>query len=294
MAPRPRCLQATGWSGARSAALLLVGLGLLLLSNPALAHRLQLFASADGDQIQGRVYFVGGHSARGVEVHVLDTQGGHVAKLISDDEGRFRARVPAAADYRVVANSGDGHRAEWPIAASEFVGGFADEGHASAGGTGSVPNNAGASVPPSGVDVEPLSDAEGRAGTAASHAGVQRSGTLAIVPPSEVDSGAHPVASPVDCWPAGASLELALPVLLQQARQEAIAQGIEAELERALEQAVARQLLPLREALAEAQAQASFRDLLGGLGYIAGLAGLGLWWTRRRQQRESGTDKADG
>lgn len=259
MAPRPRCLQATGWSGARSAALLLVGLGLLLLSNPALAHRLQLFASADGDQIEGRVYFVGGHSAHGVEVHVLDTQGGHVAKLISDDEGRFRARVPAAADYRVVANSGDGHRAEWPIAASEFVGGFADEGQASAGGTGSVPNNAGASVPP-----------------------------------SEVDSGAHPVASSVDCWPAGASLELALPALLQQARQEAIAQGVEAELERALEQAVARQLLPLREALAEAQAQASFRDLLGGLGYIAGLAGLGLWWTRRRQQRESGTDKADG
>ncbi|MFP4077364.1 MAG: hypothetical protein ACLFTD_12930, partial [Halochromatium sp.] len=63
-------------------------------------------------------------------------------------------------------------------------------------------------------------------------------------------------------------------------------------IERSVEQAVARQLRPLREALAEAQARVAFRDLLGGLGYIAGLAGLGLWWTRRR--RPSGADDADG
>jgi len=60
-----------------------------------------------------------------------------------------------------------------------------------------------------------------------------------------------------------------------------------AELATLIERAVARQVRPLREELAQAQAQAQagLRDVLGGLGYIAGLAGLGLWWQQRRRAR---------
>lgn len=272
MALSRRSLQATGWSCARGVALLLVGLVLLLPSNPALAHRLQLFASADGNQIQGRVYFVGGHAARAVEVHVLDAEGSQVASLSSDDEGRFRAPVPAAADYRVVAKSADGHRAEWPIAAAEFVGRFDDQRHLG-GGDAEPTRSAGGERP---------ADDAGRDGAVANRTDGEQSGQLTGSSGSRIDSGASLGALPAGCLPVTAELEPALPVPIEQALQTAI------------EQAVARQVLPLREALAEAQAQASFRDLLGGLGYIAGLAGLGLWWTRRRQQRQSGADKADG
>ncbi len=242
---------------------LLLGLALLLSSGSALAHRLQVFASADGDWIQGKVYFVGGHPARGVEVGLLDAEGGRVAELRTDHEGRFRFQAPAVTDYRVVARSADGHRAEWPIAASELHGAF-DETRPTAAGVDSARSNPVALGPPGGFDrTGATGDKEGQ------------------------DAGYG--ASTASCLPIDAELERALSALIQQEIQ----QGIEPGLARSVEQAVARQVAPLREALAEAQAQASFRDLLGGLGYIAGLAGFGLWWTRRRQQRQSGTDSAD-
>jgi nickel transport protein len=57
---------------------------------------------------------------------------------------------------------------------------------------------------------------------------------------------------------------------------------MEADLAVLVEQAVARQIRPLREELAGAQGQASLRDVLGGVGYILGLAGLLAWWRSRR------------
>ncbi len=50
-----------------------------------------------------------------------------------------------------------------------------------------------------------------------------------------------------------------------------------------LEQIVARQIIPLREELAAYQAQVRLRDILGGLGYIIGLAGLALWFKGRQE-----------
>jgi nickel transport protein len=49
----------------------------------------------------------------------------------------------------------------------------------------------------------------------------------------------------------------------------------------AVEQAVARQLRPVREELAAAQGQAGLRDILGGLGWILGIAGVLLWRRHR-------------
>jgi nickel transport protein len=51
----------------------------------------------------------------------------------------------------------------------------------------------------------------------------------------------------------------------------------------AIESAVARQVRPLREELAEARARARMQDVIGGIGYIVGVAGLVLWWTARRR-----------
>ncbi len=48
-------------------------------------------------------------------------------------------------------------------------------------------------------------------------------------------------------------------------------------------QAVAHQVGPLRERLLACEGQLRLRDILGGLGYIVGLAGLGLWWGGRRR-----------
>lgn len=55
-----------------------------------------------------------------------------------------------------------------------------------------------------------------------------------------------------------------------------------AKLATLIEQAVARQIGPLREALQRSQDRARLSDILGGIGFIVGLAGLALWWRSRR------------
>jgi len=49
-----------------------------------------------------------------------------------------------------------------------------------------------------------------------------------------------------------------------------------------VEDAVARQVAPLREQLLAYEDKVRLHDVLGGIGYILGLAGLALWWRSRR------------
>ncbi|MBO8085018.1 MAG: carboxypeptidase regulatory-like domain-containing protein [Marichromatium sp.] len=92
---------------------------LMLCWQPAWAHRLNLFAGVEGMRISGSVYFSGGAPAVGVPIEL---SGGEVSlALVSDAEGRFAQTVARAADYRLVARTADGHRAEWRIDAAEFV-----------------------------------------------------------------------------------------------------------------------------------------------------------------------------
>lgn len=97
---------------------------LWMASAPALAHRLQVFAFADGDSIEGSAYFAGGGVATGARIQVLDAQGRLQAELTPDGEGAFRYQAQTAEDHVVVAETGDGHRAEWRIRASELASGF--------------------------------------------------------------------------------------------------------------------------------------------------------------------------
>ena len=50
-----------------------------------------------------------------------------------------------------------------------------------------------------------------------------------------------------------------------------------------VDKAVARQIRPLLEASAAAEARLRLNDILGGLGWIAGLVGVGLVVARRRK-----------
>jgi len=95
-----------------------------LLPVAALAHKLQVFASADGANISGRVYFAGGHPARSTPVRISNEDGDLLAELRTDSEGRFSYRAAAAVDHRIVAEGADGHRAAWVIDGDELMGGI--------------------------------------------------------------------------------------------------------------------------------------------------------------------------
>ncbi len=54
---------------------------------------------------------------------------------------------------------------------------------------------------------------------------------------------------------------------------------------------VSRQLLPLHDGLADLQRRVAFRDVLGGLGYLLGLAGLAAYLQARRRPAGEGADR---
>jgi nickel transport protein len=59
------------------------------------------------------------------------------------------------------------------------------------------------------------------------------------------------------------------------------APGSSTELQHLIEDAVSRQIAPLREQLDAAGRHTQFRDIVGGIGYIVGVAGLLVLWKRR-------------
>jgi len=191
-------------------------------STPALAHRLQVFASADGVEIVGTAYFAGGVKAAGATILIQDAAAQPLATLTTAADGSFRYRAQTASDHLVIADSGDGHQAQWLVTAAELAG-----------------LNRPISNPPN----PPFS--KGGSDASFSNGGFSKS------PPFEKGG----------------------------------AGGISAAQLAAIEQAVARQIRPLREELAAAAGRASFRDVLGGIGYIFGLTGILLWWRHRKPPR---------
>ncbi len=185
----------------------------LLTCMPLQAHRLKVFATAEGARIDGTAYFVGGAKAAGASINVLDPQGRELAKVTPDEDGAFSYIATQRMDHEFVADSRDGHKASWTVRADELP---AD-----------LP-------PPDGAGPLPgKSAAEGQAPASAA------------APAAAVDDG---------------------------------------RLVALVERAVARQVRPLREELETYTDRVRLHDILGGLGYIAGIAGLGLWWRSRRRE----------
>lgn len=97
-----------------------------LTASSALAHKTNLFAEVAGGRIIGQVYFGGGGKAVGMTVEVFDADGAPCGQVVTDVAGEFAFTPPAPGEYRIVADAGDGHRAETAVtvgAAAAGVGG---------------------------------------------------------------------------------------------------------------------------------------------------------------------------
>lgn len=107
-----------------SALMLVVLLG--LLSNAAHAHKLKVFAFAEGDRIEGSTYFVGGAPASGATIEVMGPEDRLLATLVPDANGEFSYEVATHKNHVVVANTGDGHVARWTVSSAELIGEISD------------------------------------------------------------------------------------------------------------------------------------------------------------------------
>lgn len=86
----------------------------------AQAHSLRVFASASGETITGRVYYDGNLPAAGAKVRIQSPAGSLVGELTTSVEGRFSYTVQYRADYRIIAETADLHRAETTVRSTAF------------------------------------------------------------------------------------------------------------------------------------------------------------------------------
>ena len=106
---------------------LLLLLFLMAWATPALAHRVLVFAFAEGDTIHTESKFVPNDPVRQGKILVLEAKTGQ--ELLTghtDDQGKFSFKIPAEAaaqkmDLKIVAEAAMGHRGEWLLKADGYL-----------------------------------------------------------------------------------------------------------------------------------------------------------------------------
>ncbi len=91
-----------------------------LVPTAAHAHKLRAFASVEGTVIRGLVFFGGSAPAQGVAVTVSAPDGSVLATTTTDEQGHFSIQAWRRVDHHIVADAGDGHRAEYVVSADDL------------------------------------------------------------------------------------------------------------------------------------------------------------------------------
>lgn len=106
---------------------LLAGLWVCLLALPAWAHRVLVFALAEGDRLQVESKFVGSGPVQEGLVFLKDKASGDIlATGKTDAQGKFSCPIPEAArnrraDLLVVVEADMGHRGEFLLPADRYL-----------------------------------------------------------------------------------------------------------------------------------------------------------------------------
>jgi nickel transport protein len=96
-------------------------------TTPALAHRVVVFAYAEGDTIHTESKFMPNTPVHQGKILVLDQKTGQ--ELLTgqtDAQGKFSFKIPAEAaaqkmDLKIVMEAGMGHRGEWLLKADQYL-----------------------------------------------------------------------------------------------------------------------------------------------------------------------------
>jgi nickel transport protein len=252
----------------RSLSLLAALCAALLLASPALAHKVNLYAYVEDGVIQGEGYFTGGGKPQDCPVTVTDATGKLLGETRTDTGGKFRLKLPPltpeSAPLKLVLTAGDGHRNDFPLTARDL--GFA------APSAGGPPAQAAPASP--GGDTPAVSSGAGQAPGTASAVGAP---AALPAPPSQAGASI----------PAGVGIAVSPPASSPAASPSAPpAPADKAALEEAVARVLDRKLAPVNAqlaALAERADRVGSREILGGLGWIAGLFGVAFYFKGRKR-----------
>lgn len=265
------CLGALAPFSTSLVTLVLTAALLLLFQVPAMAHRVNIFAWTEGPQVIVKCGFSGGSSVKNGDVTVYDAA---TEKVLLQDrtnaEGLFRFDIPPAGKehgLRIRINAGEGHQNEWQMDAAELAQAPANT---ASGATANV--TASATV---GVAGEPTG---GTTPALPQNAGVIHS------PKTESAKSNQPAlllknsgAPTTDAKFSGSG-----PVSAEEVRGIVDA-ALNAQTEKFNALLDAR-LSPLRRQLAELRTEGpGVREIVGGMGWFVGLAGLALYFRSRRR-----------
>lgn len=90
-----------------------------LAAAPAWAHRVRVFAVAEGDRVLCNGFFAGGQPARDCAVTVETLGGKRLAEGRTDGEGNVSFQLKEQGDLKIVMHAGEGHGAEFILRAAE-------------------------------------------------------------------------------------------------------------------------------------------------------------------------------
>jgi nickel transport protein len=100
----------------------LILLGSFLVTGNAIAHRVNVFAWAEGDTVFVEAKFSGGKKIIGGKIIVTDSSGVEVLTGLTNDRGEFSFKRHQPTELKIILEAGMGHRAEWSLPV--------DDGHA--------------------------------------------------------------------------------------------------------------------------------------------------------------------
>lgn len=91
-----------------------------LLGSQAMAHKVNLFAYAEGMEVFVEGYFVDGKAAQNSTVKVYTAADELLQEGITDAEGRYQFSLLDVTDLKIILNAGMGHQTEFMLSADDL------------------------------------------------------------------------------------------------------------------------------------------------------------------------------
>ena len=95
----------------------------LSASGTALAHKVNLFAYAEGGTVFTESYFPDGRAVEGGTVLVYDSKANLILEGVTDTEGLFNFEIPKIDDLKIVIDAAMGHKNSFTLKKAEVEAG---------------------------------------------------------------------------------------------------------------------------------------------------------------------------
>jgi nickel transport protein len=259
--------------------------------SPAFAHRVTVYAWAEEDAIYGEGKLGGGKRPVNVPVKLLAESGDELSTTQTDRDGEFSfslSEIPdpalSSGDLKVVLDAGPGHRAEWTLRAADLPKVFTSQ---------DPPGGDTAETPPEkirpGTFLQSTDSSAAEEENTIPAASTEKTDVPAAINKSQEKNGAgRNKASPKTPRTPGAPA--VSPAKIRALMEETLEkERIRLQIE--IRDSVQAALAPVKQMLQDSIGKGpGLAEILGGIGYILGLAGLAAYFHYRRKIKELASD----